>query len=519
VSGDARPIERRVLVLAPTGKDGTLVQAMLRRAGIDCELCFDVASLAATVEGEVGAMLVAEEAIANAGSMEAVADIVRRQPPWSDLPVLVLTREGADSPAARKALETLGNVTLLERPVRIAALASTVRTALRARERQYQTRAHLVEREEADHRKDEFLAMLSHELRNPLAPLRNAVQIMRQSAGGDPAAGKLCEMMERQLAYMVRLVDDLLEVSRITRGNIELRRQHVQLAEILAAAIETSRPLIEAGRHALTVSLPGGSLRLLADATRLSQVFANLLNNAAKYTDEGGRIMLKAMAEGDAVIVSVRDTGLGIPEQDLPRVFDMFAQVDGARGRAQGGLGIGLTLVRSLVGMHGGSVSAASDGPGKGSQFTVRLPLALETAPAMDEPARPVTAIVETAQRILIVDDNKDAADTLGILLRMLGAEVAVAHDGAAALAALPVHRPAVVFLDIGMPGMDGYEVARRIRQRPDSHDTTLIALSGWGQDRDRRESEAAGFDYHLTKPAEFAALRDVLQSVAARHA
>ncbi len=511
-------LERRVLVLAPTGRDAGLTQAMLEKAGIGCDVCPDPGSLARAIDSGAGAVLVAEEAISN-GGLDALGRIVSRQPPWSDLPVLLLTRTGADSPAASKALEVLGNVTLLERPVRIAALASAVRSALRARDRQSQTRSHLLEREEADHRKDEFLAMLAHELRNPLAPLRNAVEIMRHTAGSGSGASHLCDMMERQIAYMVRLVDDLLDVSRITRGRVELRKERVELAAVIGAAVETSRTLIESARHELTVTLPEQALYVEADATRLAQIFANLLNNAAKYTEDGGRITVSAISEGATVTVSVRDTGLGICAADLPRIFDMFVQADATLGRAQGGVGIGLTLVRSLIEMHGGSVEAKSDGVGRGSEFTIRLPLVPATGTGAGTWRQTGAAEVEPLIRVLIVDDNRDAADSLCMLLEILGADVKVAHDGAEALDALKVHRPAVVFLDLGMPGMDGYEVARRIRQHPESHDTTLIALSGWGQDKDRLATEAAGFDHHLVKPAEIDALQELLRSVASHRA
>ncbi|WP_292456034.1 ATP-binding protein [Methylibium sp.] len=317
----------------------------------------------------------------------------------------------------------------------------------------------------ADRRKDEFLATLAHELRNPLAPLRNAVHIL-QITHAPETAGRVHAMMQRQIDHMVRLVDDLLEVSRITGGKIDLRRAPVQLAEVLRGAVETSRPLIEAADLRLEQHIGEESMLLDADAVRLAQVFANLLNNAAKYTDAGGRIELAARRENDQALVTVRDTGIGIAADMLPRVFDLFTQIDRDRGRSQGGLGIGLSLVKSLVGMHGGSVEAASAGPGHGAEFTVRLPLApagLQAEAANADSA----AATPSAQRVLVVDDNVDAADSLGVLLEFMGASVKVVHDGPAALAAVQTHRPGVVLLDIGMPGMDGYEVARRCARCP----------------------------------------------------
>ena len=499
--------ERRVLILAPVGKDASLVEAMLQRDGIACKPCVDDVELARDLERGAAAILVTEEAAAD--TQGRLAGLIARQPPWSDIPVLLLTRRGADSPVVGRALETLGNVTLLERPVRVGALASAVRSALRARERQYETRAYLEEREQANDRKDMFLATLAHELRNPLAPIRNSLAILRMSAP-QPNAEALHEIMERQINHMVRLVDDLMEVSRITRGKIELRRSTVELASILAAAIETSRPLIDGGGHQLTVSLPSEPLVLDADPMRLAQVFANLINNAAKYTDPGGRIAITARREGESAVITVTDNGVGIPAHALNMVFEMFAQAEPANSRSQTGLGIGLTLVRNLVDMHGGNVTAASEGRGRGSQFTVRLPLTAR--PQVDKENAAIAApSVRPLPRVLVVDDNRDAADSLGALLQIMGAEVRVAHDGFAALEEFDTFHPGVVVLDLGMPELDGYEVARRIRKRPDSRETLLVALTGWGQEKERLSTKAAGFDHHLIKPVDLDSMKAVL--------
>ncbi|HEY6820509.1 MAG TPA: ATP-binding protein [Burkholderiales bacterium] len=506
-------LEHRLLVLAPTGKDAALLRGKLLEAGFECDVCADAADLADEITLGAGALLVAEEAIA--ARMEPLARVIERQPSWSDLPVLIMTRAGANSSIVAKALRTLGNVTLLERPIRVSALASTVRTALRARQRQYQARAQLAEREataqalkEADRRKDEFIATLAHELRNPLAPLRNALNVLHLTAAGGPAA-QLHEMMERQVLHMVRLVDDLLEVSRITRDKIDLRKSVIDIERVIESAVETSRPAVESGRHRLVIQRTAEPLYVDADAVRLAQVFANLLNNAAKYTDEGGEIVLRTEKEDGHVAVSVRDNGVGIAPGALGRVFDMFMQGESARARGQGGLGIGLTLARRLVEMHGGEITASSEGLGRGSEFVVRLPLHSPLDAAAPAPA-PATAS-PTLARVLVVDDNRDAANSLGALLRMLGAEVDVVHDGESALRAFGVQRPEVVLLDIGMPGMDGYEVARRLRERTDARDVLLVALTGWGQEKDRLNSKAAGFDHHLIKPADLGALRSLL--------
>ena len=364
----------------------------------------------------------------------------------------------------------------------------------------------------ADRRKDEFLATLAHELRNPLAPISNAVHLLRRP-DGRRTADRMVEMVGRQVRQMVRLVDDLMDVSRITQGKLELRREQLALAEVLAMAVETSMPAIEAGRHDLTVSLPEETLMLEADKVRLTQVFGNLLNNAAKYTDRGGRIWLGARREGESVLVSIRDTGIGIPAAKLPHVFEMFSQAHRDSARGQAGLGIGLTMVRSLVELHGGSVEARSEGPGRGSEFIVRLPLArvAEAAPHHDDAAG--EAPLE-GRRVLVVDDNGDAAESLALLLQSAGAEVHTALDGPAGLAAARRFLPHAVLLDLGMPGMDGFEVARRLRAEPGLAGLALVALTGWGQEEDRKRTRGSGFDHHLTKPVDVDRLMDIFGKI-----
>jgi PAS domain S-box-containing protein len=363
---------------------------------------------------------------------------------------------------------------------------------------------------EADRRKDEFLAVLAHELRNPLAPLSNALQVMRLTAVNEQTA-RVRDMMERQVRQMTRLVDDLLDVSRITRGKIVLRKERLDLAEVVVSALEASRPLIEAERHELTVTPSERPLFVEGDRARLAQVLSNLLTNAAKYTPEGGHIWLAVERRGPEAELRVRDNGVGIPAEMLSRVFEMFAQVERHLGRAQGGLGIGLTLVRSLVEMHGGTVRAYSGGPGQGSEFVVRLPL------AADHPAGEAGAEAEaepaaaTRGRILVVDDSVDSAESLALMLKLSGNEVRTAYDGPGALATAATFAPDVVLLDIGMPGMDGYEVARRLRQQPTLRNALLIAQTGWGQEEDRRRSKEAGFDHHFTKPVDPATLEALL--------
>lgn len=363
----------------------------------------------------------------------------------------------------------------------------------------------------SDRRKDEFLATLAHELRNPLAPIRNGLQLIGAPALNTEALSRVRAMMDRQLAQMVRLIDDLLDVSRITRGKIELRKQRVELATVLTSAIETVRPLIESRGHELLVMLPQQPIPLDADLTRLAQVFMNLLNNAAKYTESGGRIEVDASVQDSDVMVSVRDNGIGISEEVLPHVFELFVQGNRSLERAQGGLGIGLTLVRRLVEMHGGSIQAKSEGTGQGAEFTVGLPLA--TTRARDEQIEPMRTHrlgSQRRRRILVADDNRDAAESLATLFGLDGDEVRVAHDGAEAVELEARFAPDVVVLDIGMPILNGYDAARRIRARGSK--ALLIALTGWGQDNDKRSSREAGFDFHLVKPAEPETLRALLQ-------
>lgn len=356
---------------------------------------------------------------------------------------------------------------------------------------------------EADRRKDEFLAILAHELRNPLAPIRSSLDLLRSADVDSAVAAQATDIMDRQVHHLVRLVDDLLDVSRIMRGKITLRLETADLRAVVSAAVETAKVFLDAGGHELTVTLPPDPILLTIDPVRISQVVNNLLTNAAKYTEPGGRIWLSAERAGDEAVVRVRDTGVGISADMLPRVFDLFTQADTSASRSQGGLGIGLTLVRSLVELHGGCVDVSSGGPGQGSEFVVRLPICLPVQTGGEPPAAPASEAVLPAarRRALVVDDNRDAANTLATLLRLQGHEVQVAYDGRAALEAVQNELPDCVFLDIGMPEMDGLEVARRIRSSHGGAAPTLVAVSGWGQEEDRRRTFEAGFDHHLIKP------------------
>jgi signal transduction histidine kinase len=400
------------------------------------------------------------------------------------------------------------------------------RVAERTAELQKST-ANLRDREEAlreaDRRKDEFLAMLAHEIRNPLAPIRTAVQLLRLKELPEAQRANARDVIERQVEHLVRLIDDLLDVSRITRGAITLQRARVDLAEVVARAVETSRPLIDSRRHELAIVLPDESLTVFGDLTRLSQVLANLLNNAAKYTDAHGRIHVRVERDGGEAVLRVQDNGIGISTEMLSKVFDLFAQADRTLERSSGGLGIGLALVRRLVEMHGGSVNAHSGGVGQGTEMVIRLPIGVDDrmaarpqendkekapgasttgeaagAPTTGEPAAAPTI---SSRRILIVDDNKDAADSMALLVETAGHSARTAYDGHQALDLASAFAPDVLLLDLGVPGLNGFEIARRIRRQPWGKTVALIAVTGWGQEQDRRRTAEAGFDAHLIKP------------------
>ena len=369
----------------------------------------------------------------------------------------------------------------------------------------------------AHRRKDDFLAILAHELRNPLAPIRNAVRLLSLPSVTEHMASRAREMIARQVENLTRLVDDLLDVSRINQGKVQLRKEPIELASIVQAAVEACRPAVDRRKHIVEVELPPEPLWVEADATRLEQVLVNLLNNAAKYTEPGGHIWLKARRAGGEVIVTVKDTGVGIAPDLLPHVFDLFTQADHSLDRSQGGLGIGLTLVRNLVALHGGTISGHSDGLGKGSEFQVRLPL-LPTSRAV-EPPIPLASSEPPAQpvRVMVVDDNRDAGESLGMLLELFGHEVVVVHSGARAIQTIGTFHPDVVLLDIGLPDMNGYQVAQRLRQQAGGDGLTIVAVTGYGQQEDRQRAAAAGFNHHFAKPVDTNALQELLRRTGAR--
>ena len=516
----------RVLSLLPTARDAQLSAELLGRHGILVKACRSDCDLADEVARGVGAILVSEEVLA--AGVHAVLDAaIRGQPRWSDLPVLLLTHDGPSSAATEEALATLGNVTLMERPLRVAGLVSTVRAALRARARQYEIQTHLLELEvarqaEVEHtrRKDEFLAMLGHELRNPLAPIRNALEIL-EIDDGDPARRKqLRHMMSRQVDHMVRLVDDLLEASRLSQGKITLQRCPVDLRQVLEDAVELARRSRPGhGAPDIQLTLPEQSLPVDADPVRLAQVFGNLLNNAIRYGKPDGTVAVAARHDGEEVAVGVRDDGDGIEPELLPRIFELFSQGRRSQHRLHDGLGIGLALVHQLVAMHGGKVTGHSEGKGKGAEFVVRLPLsgAVQREAPVPAPAEGAGTPVNGGGprlKVLVVDDNRDAAHSMAMLLEAMDVDVAMAHEGEGALEEAARFHPNLALLDIGMPGMDGYTLARRLRERTPNGGMVLAAMTGWGEERDRQRARDAGFDHHFSKPADIRALGDLIEDV-----
>ena len=505
-------LDFRILLRAATSRDALIASAVLERAQFDPHVCVDMAQVIRELSAGAGAVMLAEEVIAGADMTELKVALAS-QGPWSDLPVIVLARQGADSRAIAHVMDEFANVTVIERPMRVTALVSAVRTAVRSRRRQYELRRLLDGLRDADQRKTEFLATLAHELRNPLAPLSTALSLLARKRPSPEESEKYYELMRRQVDHMVRLVNDLMEVSRITRGKIELQMRPVLLDAVIDDAIELSRPLVERAGHTLSVEMGGEPLVIRGDAVRLTQVFSNLLNNAAKYTPSGGRIRLSAGQKDRQAVIEVSDTGTGLSPDMLKSIFDMFVQVSGTSKAAQGGLGIGLTLVKSLVELHGGSVEAASEGLGLGARFTVRLPLAratsLVTPPAV---ASQDSWGASLEGMVLVVDDNRDAADSLAELLRSMGATTLVAYGGEEALRMARANPIDIAVLDIGMPGMDGCDLARHLRAEPGGARMMLIALTGWGQQGYKERIAAAGFDHHLLKPLHLADLMAALR-------
>ena len=640
-------LDLQVVVLAPTRRDGEVCCAVLAKAQIDCRVVKGIEELCTHLrDSAVGAVILTDDPATRRG-LTALIEVIARQPSWSDLPIMLLSRPGADVLMAGGQFGKLTNVTILDRPTSSRALISAVAAALRGRERQYQIRdqlrtleraqgalqesadqmalavqlaglalaevnyergsvrlsseaaklfgiagtaqeipldellsaIHIEDREQlsrslgqfqlqevraefavnyrviwpdgrmrwvshmhqvmfsegtpsravivaldvteqtnADRRKDEFLATLAHELRNPLAPIRTGLQALARAGNDESVLNRLRPMMERQLGQMVRLIDDLLDVSRISSGKVVLQKERFDLRKAIELAVEASQPFISAEKHEFILQMPDEAMWVNGDASRLSQVVTNLLNNAAKYTPSGGRIRVSLTGDSGEALIQVDDSGLGIPAEMIDQVFTLFTQVNRTLDRAQGGLGVGLSLVREMINLHGGTVNAYSDGPGRGSSFTVRLPLLADQSDRTRTAA--AGAPIERGSqglRVLVVDDINDVAETMAMLLDLEGFEVRIANNGPDALEIARHFKPDVVLCDIGLPRMDGHEIARQLRLLDRLEPLTLVAMTGWGGEDDMRKTRESGYDFHLVKPVSADVVKAILSDRSAR--
>jgi two-component system, sensor histidine kinase len=496
-----------VLILPPTRRDGEATRTVLERAGLKCAVYEGPLALAEQIGTGMGAIVLTDALAADPEASQVMAALLR-QPSWSDVPTILLSRVDGQSASTTQLLASLTNVTVLDRPTSTRTLVSSVHAAIRGRARQYQIRDQLDALRgaedalrSADRRKDEFLAMLAHELRNPLAPIRTASELLARLLPPDPKTQAIVDIVKRQVIHLTRLVDDLLDVSRITQGRIQLQRRPLELGPIVAHAMESVEPLLRDKRHKVVVTSCFEPLFVDGDSARLVQCIANLLTNAAKYTDPSGEIRVELRSEQSRAVIVVTDNGVGMSKELLPRIFELFVQSERSLDRSEGGLGIGLSVVQRLVEMHGGQVAAASAGPGRGSTFQISLPTIAAPKQGRNQPSRPAME----PKRVLVVDDNVDAAASLAEFLRLDGHEAEAVYSAKGALEAIATFSPDVVLLDIGLPEMDGCEVAKRIRAGGSS--VRLVALTGYGQDEDVQRTHAAGFDAHLVKPVDFVLL------------
>ncbi len=499
-------LQNRILILAPTGRDAVLTAGVIASAGMDSMICTSVAELLEQLQRGAGAILTVEEALA--AVLPPLSVYVAEQPNWSDIAILLLTHRGADAPNLAHAVDLLGNITVLERPVRTLAMVSALRAALRARLKQYQVR-------EAGQRKDEFLASLGHELRNPLAPIRNSMGILKHLYPDVPAVGKVRTVIERQVTHLTRLVDDLLDVARITNGKITLQPAPFTMAAAVEHVLELASTPLQAKMLRLETTLPPVPVHLYGDYARVIQVVANILLNAVKFTPADGTICFDSRVEEGNAVFCIRDTGIGLSEHAHESIFELFAQEKPASGPVTSGLGIGLNLSKTFTEMHGGAIRVHSEGLGQGSEFTVTLPIVVgDPAPAArDSVAGQLTCAANAQPSVLVVDDNRDAANMLQTLFELEQYEVATAYDGFDAIAAVKRALPNFIVMDLGMPGIDGYDTVRQIRKQPGAADITIVALTGWGQSEARSKATAAGFDHHMVKPVDFDALKTLFRS------
>ncbi|MBB5607735.1 MULTISPECIES: response regulator [unclassified Janthinobacterium] len=493
-------MEERILIYAPAGQDAILAGKVLASGAMLSHACHSAGELAEQLALGAGGVLTVDEAL-HGGGYQVLDNYARQQPDWSDLPIILLTHAGRDSLPLRQAIATLGNLTLLERPVQVLTLITSAHAMLRARQRQYQVR-------ETQRRKDQFLASLGHELRNPLAPIKTSAALLGHLYPDSAQVARLQAVIERQVTHLTRLVDDLLDVARINTGKIELQYQDFTLEQMLGHVLELCQPAASEQHIGISQDLPPYTVRLHADYARVVQIFANIVSNAVKFTPPDGHIHVAAHMQGSQLLVSIEDNGIGLDADAMARIFSMFEQSRTVEGKMTSGLGIGLSLARQFAEMHGGTVDADSAGPGHGSRFLVTLPASKADIPDAT-PAMPETAPAPTgpAVHVLVVDDNHDAADSLLALFQMEGYAASAAYDGEQALAAVASDWPQLILMDLGMPGIDGYEAAQRIRQQAHGREVLMIALTGWGQGDARQRTAQAGFDHHVTKPVDFDAI------------
>jgi signal transduction histidine kinase/ActR/RegA family two-component response regulator len=508
-------LSRRVLIVAPIGRDAELMCTHLENAGLSCQVCHDLDEVCGELARGAGVLIVTEEAL-TPELAPRLARTLNEQPAWSDVPIIILT--GAPEELQQRPVRGLGrrtNITYVDRPVRINSLVSAAQTALRARERQYEVRELMSKLEQRVHERDRFLAILGHELRNPLGAILLAAQ-MRDDYGR--LDEEHAQLIERQSKHLTRLVNDLLDLSRVVSGKIVLKRERMDLADALRQAIEMVNDAAARARVSVELRPASEPLPVYADPLRAAQIIANVIGNAIKYTPEGGHVVVSVERDGDAV-VRVTDDGVGIAPDRLNTIFELFAQAENAIGRAQGGMGIGLALVRNLLHLHGGEITARSEGVGHGSEFVIHFPLAKEDEQQPATPkavAIPVAASDGQPRRIVVVEDNQDVRDLLRMKLKRLGHEVHAVADGLAGVDTIVDHRPDLALVDIGLPGIDGYEVASRVRASI-GKDVVLVAVSGFGQPEDKRKAFDAGFDEHITKPADVTDIENILSRLPPR--
>ena len=486
-------------IVSPNNADAELAVSLLGQTGVKARAFASVRELAPALDESVGCLILVEEALL-AEDLPMLREALAGLPAWCDLPLILVSRDvGALGAVTADAFPESGNVTLLERPINAHTLVSAVQVALRATARQREVGELIAQRERAVKLRDEFLAMLAHELRNPLAPMSNAVHILRMQKTEDPNALKSIQILERQVGHVVRMVDDLMDVARLERGKVVLKKERLDLNRVVSSAVESCLQAAQARGHNVSVRFATDALPVDGDAVRLEQIVCNLVNNAAKFTARADEILVTTSVEAGFALVAVEDKGIGFPPQAAEHLFDPFLQVNPTLERTAGGLGMGLTIVRRLAELHGGSVHAASEGPDKGSRFVVRIPLASGAAQARIEPEpRPTQA---RRRRVVVVEDNPDIRETLRMLLDLWGHEVTMASDGRSGVDRVLRERPDVALIDVGLPGMSGYDVARAIRAGMPNGEIRLIAVTGYGQPSDRELAMQAGFDTHLLKP------------------